>query len=516
MRRVAVGLVLALAIVVAPSAGAAGPTIGYTVTSGTPGDNGWYVSSVTISFQVTGASYTTCPAVTTFKQGDPAFSCNASTGRDCTGTCTTLSVQFNIDTTSPTVTSASVSRPADANGWYNHPLTITFVGSDAGSGIASCTSLSYSSPDSASASVSGTCKDNAGNTSSAGAFAFKYDATAPSVTATPARAPDADGWYSRSVQVAFAGSDATSGIASCTAPVAYSGPDSASASASGSCVDQAGNTGTASSSFRYDATAPKVTVDLARKPDANGWYTKPVVAKFVGTDSVSGIASCAAPKTFKGPDGAADKVSGTCRDAAGNTATGSIDIRYDGSGPRLSKLAATVGDRSAMLSWKRPPDLKTVVVARRPGRRSAAASVVYRGNASSFRDTNLRVGVAYRYTLTSRDAAGNKAVASLTATPRALYAPAAGAKVGAGGVGLAWVATAAARYYNVQLFRGGKKVLSTWPLAASFRVPRHWRYGGRAYALKPGAYRWYVWPGIGPRAKSHYGALLGGSTFVVR
>src|SRR5581483_11281595 len=104
-----------------------------------------------------------------------------------------------------------------------------------------------------------------------------------------------------------------SGIASCTAPESYAGPDSASASASGSCTDQAGNKGSAASTFRYDATGPTVTVTLARKPDAKGWYTRPVVARFSGTDSVSGLASCEAAKTFKGPDGPQDRVTGTCR-----------------------------------------------------------------------------------------------------------------------------------------------------------------------------------------------------------
>lgn len=512
MKRVALVLVVALAVVVAPSAGAAGPTISYTIQSGTKGDNGWYTSAVTVDITVQGATSTTCLSVVTFSSSSDSYNCSASDGQATTS----FSLQFKIDTTPPTVTSASVSRPADSNGWYNHAVTITFVGSDSGSGIASCTSVAYGGPDSSTATVGGVCRDNAGNTSSPGAFQIKYDATPPSVTATPARAADSDGWYSHAVQFTFAGTDAMSGIASCTAPVTYSEPDSASASVSGTCTDQAGNTGTASASFHYDSTAPKVTVDLARKPDANGWYTKPVVARFAGTDSVSGIASCEPAKTFKGPDGADDKVTGTCRDKAGNTGTGSVVVRYDGSGPRLSRVAAALGDRSATLSWKRPADLKTVEVVRRPGRSSAAASVVYRGSGSSFRDTNLRVGVSYRYTLTSKDAAGNTATVSLTATPRALYSPSPGAKVGAGGVRLSWVAKPGARYYNVQLYRAGQKVLSRWPLTVSLRVPHRWTYGGKRHSLTRGTYHWYVWPGVGPRTASRYGALLGSSSFVVR
>src|SRR4029077_3189946 len=118
-----------------------------------------------------------------------------------------------------------------------------------------------------------------------------------------------------------------------------------------------------------------------------------------------------------GPDGTDDKVAGTCSDKAGNTGTGSVEVRYDGTGPRLAKGAAAIGARSAPRSWKRPADLKMVEVVRRPGRSSASPSVVYRGNGTGFHDTNLRVGVAYRYTLTSKDAAGNTATVSLTAMP---------------------------------------------------------------------------------------------------
>jgi hypothetical protein len=512
MKRLALALVVALAVVVAPSAVADGPVITYTITAGTQGDNGWYRSAVTVKLDVTGnVTGSTCPLVYTFKSSTDSLNCTATDG---TAT-SQFSLQFKIDTDAPTVSSASVSRQPDSNGWYNHPVTVTFVGSDATSGIASCTSVTYSGPDSSTGSVGGVCKDNAGNTSSAAAFTVKYDSTPPAVTASPARAPDDNGWYSHAVQYTFAGTDATSGIASCAQPANYAGPDSASATVTGSCTDQAGNSASASTTLHYDATGPKVTVTLARKPDAKGWYTRPVVAKFSGEDPLSGVASCEAAKTFKGPDSPNDKVSGTCRDKAGNTATGTVDIRYDGSGPKLARLAAQLGDRSATLSWKRPTDIMSVKIVRRPGRGAAHSSVVYAGKAASFHDKNLHVGTAYHYTLTSRDLAGNTAVASLTATPRALYAPSPGARVRAG-ARLAWVASAGARYYNVQLFRGTTKVLSTWPLQATLRLPQHWSYNGKTYTLRSGTYHWYVWPGVGARAASHYGKLLGGSYFVVR
>src|SRR4029077_6322013 len=114
-------------------------------------------------------------------------------------------------------------------------------GSDATAGIASCTSINYTGPDSGTAAPSGSCADNAGNARSTVSFPLKFDDTAPTVTATPGRTADVNGWYNHAVQVSWAGTDPTSGVASCTSPVTYSTPDSASASLSGTCTDRAGN-----------------------------------------------------------------------------------------------------------------------------------------------------------------------------------------------------------------------------------------------------------------------------------
>ena len=115
---------------------------------------------------------------------------------------------------------------------------MTFSGTDPTSGIASCTKTTYSGPDSGGTTVSGTCTDNAGNVSAPSTFNLKYDATPPSVNASPARAPDANGWYNHAVAVSFTGSDGTSGIDTCTS-ASYGGPDAAGATLSGTCTDKA-------------------------------------------------------------------------------------------------------------------------------------------------------------------------------------------------------------------------------------------------------------------------------------
>jgi hypothetical protein len=78
---------------------------------------------------------------------------------------------------------------------------------------------------------------------------------------------------------------------------------------------------------------------------------------------------------------------------------------------------------------------------------------------------------------------------------------------------LTWARNAEANYYNVQLFRGQVKILSTWPVGAALKLKRTWKYQGRRYTLTKGVYRWYVWPGFGARSAVDYGELLGSNSF---
>jgi hypothetical protein len=78
---------------------------------------------------------------------------------------------------------------------------------------------------------------------------------------------------------------------------------------------------------------------------------------------------------------------------------------------------------------------------------------------------------------------------------------------------LRWTRVRRARYYNVQLYRGARKVLSAWPARPRYQIKRRWSYAGKRHRLTPGRYVWYVWPGYGPRSKAKYGDLLGRRPF---
>ena len=195
--------VLALVSVILANAapGAAAP-ISFTLT-GTAGTNSWYTSNVTIRWTIDPTDLvdtTGCPAA-------ELISVEGTTTRQCTatftwGTVTSPVVTVRIDKTPPTAPVAAPARGPDTNGWYNRSLGVGFSATDAVSGMGSCTGGSYSGPDSATASVTGICTDVAGNTR-IGTFSLQYDSTAPGVGAAASRAPDANGWYNRSLSVTF-------------------------------------------------------------------------------------------------------------------------------------------------------------------------------------------------------------------------------------------------------------------------------------------------------------------------
>src|SRR5437899_986716 len=114
---------------------------------------GWYTTNVVVSFQVSGTVVSGCTPVTiSVDQNVPALGnqphCEVSNGSSQT---TTLYVPIKRDATPPSATEITPQRAPDTNGWYNRALGVTVAGTDVTSGIASCTSVTYSGPDAGSA-----------------------------------------------------------------------------------------------------------------------------------------------------------------------------------------------------------------------------------------------------------------------------------------------------------------------------------------------------------------------------
>jgi hypothetical protein len=399
------------------------------------------------------------------------------------------------------------------NGWYTTNVTLGWSVTDP-EGLTStsgCDTVTFTVD---SSQLSRTCSATSDGGTTTVTKPLKIDKTLPIANAAASRGSDANGWYNHSLSVSFSGSDAMSGLDSCSAPTSYGGPDSANASVGGMCKDQAGNTAVTSLSLRYDATAPNgVSGTPGRQPDANSWYNHPLTVTFYASDALSGVAACT-QATYSGPDDSSAALAGSCSDRAGNAAGGAFGFRYDNTAPAILAVNTKPGNRTARVAWRKSSDTQVVEVLRIPGRKGEGESVVYRGAENGFLDTGLAIGRKYEYTVVAIDAAANRSAREVDVVATGpLLSPLPGAHV-KGGVTLDWAPVKGATYYNLQVVRG-RKVLSTWPVQSSFRLRRTWSYNGRRYRLRPGTYRWYVWPGFGRISASRFGRLLGSSTFVV-
>jgi hypothetical protein len=323
-----------------------------------------------------------------------------------------------------------------------------------------------------------------------------------------------EGWSSRSVTLKWIVTGEESTLGCDTVTFAQDGVHSRT------CTASAGEfTLSRTATVRIDTTPPvALQAKPSRNPDAGDWYVRPVDVAFAGSDSASGIASCTVT-TYSGPDSPAAPVTGTCVDVAGNvSAPLTYVLRFDATPPSLAGLVAEAGDRSVHLRWAASPDVALIEVVRSPGAGGPQESVVFRGTGSSYVDRSVSNGVTYAYRVVGLDAAGNAASATAGITPgRRLIEPVrlAGVAAAASPV-LRWTAVVGARYYNVQLYRSGRKILSAWPSAPRLALRRTWTYRGRRYRLVPGRYRWFVWPGFGPRRAHRFGRVIGPGTFVIR
>jgi hypothetical protein len=338
-------------------------------------------------------------------------------------------------------------------------------------------------------------------------------AAPPVVAYTLAGPPGAAGWFVGPVTVVWSVQGAAS-TRGCEAAIQLT-KDTPGTTRTCRATNADGTTTVKTRTISIDRTSPVATAAApARPPDTNGFYRRPVAVGWSGVDATSGIASCTTTP-YIGPDGPAT-LTGTCQDRAGNTSAPlAYSLRYDETAPALTGVGAAAGDGVVTLSWS-AGDAQSITVTRSPGSRGAAASVVFDGAGAGHVDAGLANGVSYTYTVTATDAAGNAASASAVAKPRTrLVAPAAGVALGAPPL-LRWKRVSRADYYNVQLFRGTQKILSTWPTRPRLRLRRSWRYLGRRQRLVAGTYSWYVWPGYGRRSRHRYGRLLGTREFTIK
>jgi hypothetical protein len=279
-------------------------------------------------------------------------------------------------------------------------------------------------------------------------------------------------------------------------------------------VSDGGSSFKGSVTLRIDLTPPVIMgAAPSRSPDVNGWWNHPLSFTFTGKDALSGIAPPCDTVAFSGPSGA--PVTGGCHDVAGNYGVSAFPVNYDSTPPAFSSVKATPESQSAIISWS-APDAVRARVTRAAARRASASVVVYSGTGNHFTDSGIKNGRTYTYTVTLYDQANNSSSRSVHAKPAISLGlkPRRNARL-TRPPRLRWPRVKHADYYNVQLWRGKQKLLTVWPAGAHLKLRRVLRFHHVKIRLRPGRYRWYVWPGYGSRAAHRYGSFIGQSSFVL-
>jgi hypothetical protein len=370
--------------------------------------------------------------------------------------------------------------------------------------------------------------DLAGNTGAAASYAWTIDTLAPTVVIVQKPSNFAS---TSSATFAFTASENgssfscrldESGFVPCPSTVAYNnlsdGPHVFSVRAN----DPAGNTGPdVAFGWTIETRPPTASVTLAPAGLSNSrsaafGFAADEPSTFECKLNGGDFAPCTSPALYAGLSDGAHAFSVRARDAVGHL-----------SAPALH--AWTIDATAPETSLTTVPASGTATSATFAFAASESGSFECRVDGAPFTPCGSPKSYAalsqtdHQFQVRAIDAAGNA-----DATPSvhnwkimapaakkaaaALQSPKAGARVKRPPL-LVWRRVAGARYYNVQLFRGRRKVFTGWPTRTRLQLRAKWTNRGRTERLLPGRYRWFVWPGYtNPR---RYGALLGQSTFVV-
>ncbi|MDX6254024.1 MAG: large repetitive protein [Frankiales bacterium] len=246
---------------------------------------------------------------------------------------TAHTVSFGIDKTSPTI-GHTQNPAANADGWNNSNVTVTFACSDALSGVASCTGPQTVSTEGSHQTVPGTVTDNAGNTATDPAT-VSIDKTKPVITVDSLPAANAYGWYGDDVTATYTASDALSGIK--TQDHARTFGEGAGQTDIATATDAAGNSASVTTPVvNVDKTAPTITGAVVGSANGNGWFSGDVTVHWTCGDNLSGVVACPADSVVTG-EGSNRSASASVSDKAGHTTSATVDgIKIDRTAPSTS------------------------------------------------------------------------------------------------------------------------------------------------------------------------------------
>ena len=242
------------------------------------------------------------------------------------------------DTTPPTVTGVP-DRVADAGGFYNHNVTVSWAGDDhGGSGVASCdTPTIYSGPDSAAITLTGHCTDNVGGIGS-GTFSLSYDATPPVISLSKPGPLifEASGTLTSVDLGTSSATDSIAGSVPVTNDAPIGGFPLGASIVTYSATDSHGNKAVLTQSIKVvDTIAPDTSITGATDgfgsaiPDGGTTLSASIRISFAGSDAIgiagyecsldnSAFASCNTPVNYNGLQTGMHTVNVRARDTSNN------------------------------------------------------------------------------------------------------------------------------------------------------------------------------------------------------
>ena len=483
------------------------------------------------------SAFVACGATKTYAnvaQGRHTFTAEAT---DPAGNTAQASYSWTVDTTAPTATITQ--KPSNQSNTGS--TTFAFASNEIGAAFACRLEQGGFEPCAPPKSYAGLldgqhafavrATDAAGNVGAADTYTWTVDTIAPTVTIST---KPSDPSNTRSASFSFAASeDDTSAVCSldgaafgaCTSPLEYGGLTDGPHTFAVKAVDAAGNVG-AEKRYGWTIETRPPTASVTSAPSALSASSSAVFAFTADEPSAfdcklddRGFEPCGSPATYYGLGNGGHAFAVRARDAVGNVgAAAAYSWTIDTAAPETTLASA-------------PPSATTATAATFSFSASENATFECRLDGAPF----ALCGPPKTYTGLSRsthefevravDTAGNADVTPAVyawkigapvsrAVTSSLLSPSSGARV-TRPPRLVWRRVARARYYNVQLFRGTRKIFTAWPIAARLQLRQQWTYAGRKQQLLPGRYRWYVWPGFGQPSTRRYGQLLGQSTFVV-
>jgi len=203
---------------------------------------------------------------------------------------------ISIDKTAPIVTGTR-SPEANANGWNNTDVAVTFQATDGLSGVESVSGDTTVTTEGENQLVTGQAVDKAGNIASLN-IVVHLDKTPPNISAHANPGAHAMVWNNADVSVTFQATDGLSGVESVTGDTTIT-TEGQNQSVTGQAVDKAGNVASAAlTNINIDKALPALTIQVSGtdgKPTGEPLDALAILGSFDGFKSDDPIFAAGTP-----------------------------------------------------------------------------------------------------------------------------------------------------------------------------------------------------------------------------